>query len=106
MDVFIGNLSAAAKLIEIHHILGQYEMHTDFTTYEGKDCDHRTYHYVIVTTANKEQAQALIKRLNGVDFCGQPLEVREYIQRDHSNQHTWDGKDRRINEQLSLALEP
>lgn len=104
MEVFIGNLSADAKLIEIHHILGAYEMHSDFTTHEGKDCDHRKYHYVIVAINSNEQAKALIERLNGTEFCGQPLEVREYIQRDESLQQSWQGENRRINEQLHLAL--
>ncbi len=103
MEVFIGNLSAEAKLIEIHHILGEHDMHSDFTTHEGKACDHSKYHFVVVKVVDREQGNALIGRLNGLDFCQRQLDVREYIHRDQNLQH-WDGDDRRINEQIALAL--
>jgi len=104
MDVFIGNLSAKAKLIEIHNILGEFEMHSDFTTHEGKTCDHSQYHFVVVTTDNLIQANELIARLDGFEFSGQPLDVREYIHRDIKTQKQWQGDDRRINEQMALTL--
>ncbi len=40
MEVFIGNLSAKDKLIELHNILGEFEMHSDSSIDEGKSCDH------------------------------------------------------------------
>jgi len=104
MEVFIGNLSAKAKLIEIHNILGELEMHSDFSTYEGKNCDHSQYHFVVVTTKDKIQAAELIDRLNGFEFAERLLEVREYIHRDDKSQKQWAGEDRRINEQMVLTL--
>ncbi len=102
MEVFIGNLSAKTKLIEIHNILGELEMHSDFSTHEGKNCDHSKYHFVVVNTKNKTQAVELINRLNGFEFKGRQLDVRKYIHRDNKKQ--WQGEDRRINEQMPLAL--
>jgi len=104
MEVFIGNLSAKAKLIEIHNILGEFEMHSDFSTYEGKNCDHTQYHFVVVCIKDENQAKQLILRLNGSDLIGQQLDVREYIHRDINAGCHWKGKDRRINEQIPLAL--
>lgn len=104
MDVFIGNLSAKTKLTELHNILGEFEMHSDFTTYEGKHCDHTKYHFVIVNTSDQQQAHKLIKRLKGFELKGRKLEVREYVHRNVNSQQQWDGVDRRINEQLTLAL--
>ncbi|MBL7002643.1 MAG: hypothetical protein ISR69_01280 [Gammaproteobacteria bacterium] len=104
MEVFIGNLSAKAKLIEIHNILGDYNMHSDFTTFEGKKCDHSKYHFVVVTVGAEKQALELISRLNKMEFCGQLLDVREYIHRDTARQQQYCGVDRRINEQLVLAI--
>lgn len=104
MEVFIGNLSAKTKLIEIHNILGEFQMHSDFSTYEGKNCDHSKYHFVVVKAGNKIQADDLIKRLNGYECKGQALDVREYIHRNVEKQNQWKGEDRRINEQMPLAL--
>ncbi len=100
MEVFIGNLSAKAKLIEIHNILGEFDMHSDFTTHEGKNCDHSQYHFVVVITKDEIEAKKLINRLNGYDFIGRKLDVREYMHRDVDKQNKWQGDDRRINEQL------
>lgn len=104
MEVFIGNLSAKTKLIEIHNILGEFQMHSDFSTYEGKNCDHSKYHFVVVKSDSEKLADDLINRLNGYEFDGQALDVREYIHRDVKKQNQWKGEDRRINEQMSLAL--
>lgn len=104
MEIFIGNLSANAKLIEIHHILGAHQMHSDFTTFEGKDCDHRQYHFVIINAKSEENGHTLIKQLNGLEFYGKSLEVREYIHRNVQKQTQWKGDDRRINEQMPLEL--
>jgi len=104
MEVFIGNLSAEATLVEIHNILGEFQMHSDFTTHEGKTCDHTQYHFVVVNTANSEQAEKLITRLNGYELCGMQLDVRKYIHRSIEQQAQWQGEDRRVNEQMPLAL--
>ena len=104
MDVFIGNLSAKTKLTELHNILGEFEMHSDFTTYEGKHCDHTKYHFVVVSTEDNNQAKKLMKRLNGFELMGRQLDVREYIHRKTKEGEAWQGDDRRINQQLCLAL--
>ena len=104
MEVFIGNLSAKAKLIEIHNILGEFEMHSDFSTHEGKNCDHSQYHFVVVRVKDENKAKQLILRLNGSDFVGRQLDVREYIHRNMSQEDQWQSEDRRINEQIPLVL--
>ncbi len=104
MEIFIGNIPAEAKLIELYHILGAQQMHSDFSTHEGRDWDHRKYHFVIVNTENRSQGVALIQRLSGTEISDRKLDIREYIHRENKDQSIWNGEDRRINKQLALNL--
>lgn len=97
MEVFIGNLSAETRLLELQNILGNYIMHLDFTTHEGRDCDHRKYHFVVVNAKNRDEGMALIERLNGMNLVGNALDVHEYIHRDQQKSEQWQGENRRIN---------
>lgn len=99
MEIFIGNLPADGKLVELNALLDGLRLHTRFEVFSGKDGFANNYHYFVVQTDNDAQGQALIERLNATQFHNNTLTVREFIRRGKTTtaRQTWSGKDRRIN---------
>ncbi len=96
MNVFIGNLPDAAKLVELHDLVGDFELRADYQCHRGRDSNGVFYHYFIARTENQQQGAQLIKRLDGMIFKGKVLSVRECITRNPQG-NDWQGEDRRIN---------
>jgi hypothetical protein len=79
--LFIGNLPGDALLIDIHAFLGELKLEADFRTLRGRDCHRKSYHYVVASLNNNEDIGQLISQYDKLSFKGQPLVVREYIDR-------------------------
>ncbi len=103
MDVFIGNLPAEARLLEIQDLLGGQSVHTRFERRMGRDCFDKDYHYFIVFTASDDEGLALIHSLNGRIFDGSRITAREFIKRADCNApaRDWDRRERRFNRATS-----
>jgi hypothetical protein len=99
MDVFIGNLPASGRLVELEVLLAGLPVHSRFERRIGLDSLDKNYHFIVISTASDAQAQALIERLDGLYFEGNRLIAREYVRRgkDTSAPADWDGAERRIN---------
>ncbi len=103
MDVFIGNLPAEARLLEIQDLLGGQSVHTRFERRMGRDCFDKDYHYFIVFTSSDNEGRALIDSLNGKIFDGCRITAREFIKRADCNApaRDWDRRERRFNRATS-----
>ena len=99
MDVFIGNLPADGKLVELEDLLGGKTVHTRFERRMGRDRFDKDYHYFVVFTDSDNEGHGLIERLNGLVFDGRRISAREYIRRAdrHPSVPSWSGEERRIN---------
>ncbi len=99
MDVFIGNLPAEGKLVELEELLGLQVLHSRFERRAGRDCFDKGYHYFVIFTDSDDEGSALIERLDGVEFKGNRITAREFHQRLEGNAPAanWDRKDRRVN---------
>lgn len=99
MEIFIGNLPADGRLIELEELLGGLSIHSRFEMRIGFDRYSRNYHFFVVYTESDADGQALIERINGVHFGENRLTAREYIRRTEDTAHAadWDGTERRIN---------
>jgi len=99
MDVFIGNLPADGKLVELEDLLGGKTVHSRFERRMGRDRFDKHYHYFVVFTDSDQEGYGLIERLNGVVFEGRRIAAREFIRRADrpSSRPAWSGEDRRIN---------
>lgn len=97
MKVFIGNFPGTALLTEIQEFLRELELHADFSHHRGRDCERRSYHYLVTVVDDDRQALELIRTLNGIRFQGNTLVVREYIERRPCSPGDWMGQEQRIN---------
>ena len=99
MDVFIGNLPANGRLIDLEEILGGQSLHSRFELRTGKDCFDRDYHYFVVFDQSAGEAKALIEALNERDFKGNQLTAREFVRREECNSpaEDWNREERRVN---------
>ena len=99
MDVFIGNLPAYGRLIELEELLGGLPARSRFERRIGLDSLDKNYHFFVIRTESESQGQALIESLNGMYFGGNRLIAREYVRRgkDAAALADWDGTERRIN---------
>ena len=95
MEVFIGNLPGQATIAELTRFLDGIQLRTDFQFHEGRDRQDRDYHYFVARAADRKTGEALISRLDGLVFGGQPIEAREYRRR--STSRDWMGAERRVN---------
>ena len=95
MDVFIGNLPGDATLSDLQQLVGEFQLRADFHCTKGHDKAGRPYHFFIARTRNRQQGMELIARLNGMTFQGNPLTVRECVQR--RKPAVWSGEERRVN---------
>lgn len=105
MDVFIGNLPADGKLVELEELLGLQVLHSRFEMRAGRDCFDKSYHYFVIYTDSDDEGWALIKRLNGMKFKANRIIAREFHQRVESNLPAgdWDREERRVNDPLERA---
>jgi hypothetical protein len=99
MEIFIGNLPADGRLIDLTQILQGQRLHSRFEMHMGRDSFDSNYYYFVVITETDDEGRALIERLNGMLFNGNRLLVREFIQRseDSAPASDWDRQERRIN---------
>jgi hypothetical protein len=101
MDVFIGNLPAEGKLVELDDLLGGGDVHTRFERCLGRDRFDKNYHYFVVFTDSDDEGYALIQRLDGLVFDGCRISARKYIRRADFSGSSWTGEERRINPSTS-----
>lgn len=99
MEIFIGNLPADGRLIELEALLGGLSVNSRFETRTGLDCYDKNYHFVVINADSDAEGRALIERISGSHFKGNRLAAREYIRRteDTAPAADWDGMERRIN---------
>jgi hypothetical protein len=99
MEIFVGNLPADGRLIDLQEVLQGHKLHTRFEMHTGTDAFDRDYHYFIVVSETDDEGLALIERLNGMLFNGNRLTAREFIRRSDSTEPAvdWNREERRIN---------
>lgn len=103
MDIFIGNLPANGRLVELEELLGGLSARSRFERRIGSDGFERNYHFFVISTETDADGLALIARINGMLFEGNRLTARQYVQRAKSTVPAadWDGIERRINPAVS-----
>ena len=70
-------------------------MRPDFQLHEGRDREERGYHFLVVRTESREAGESLVRELNGRDYGGHLLNVREYHRRELAA--GWRHEERRLN---------
>jgi len=118
MELFVGNLTANTREVELRKLFGSYAKNSTFTLHKLKFA-HSTYFFAQIVIEPDKLALKAIKKLHGKKINGKPAIIREYEYRAGNNDRRalnwrnllWNKIERRLNERrqrarLSTLYEP
>lgn len=76
MKLYIGNLPYETSEIELREFLSEYEPIVDFHMPLDRDTG-RPRGFAFVTLESRESGESAVENLDGVDFSGRPVRIRE-----------------------------
>lgn len=102
MEIFIGNLPRKTSVLELRKLFGRLG-NARYKVIQRSNLQGQTYCYGHVVINKDKQGEAIIARLNGQDYLGYKLFVRQLLDRSEHNERrnwksymsSWNGVNRR-----------
>jgi len=112
MELFISNITADTREIELRKFFGRFAKHASFSLRKLK-FDNSTYYCAQVDIESEKDALKAIKKLHGKKLNGKPVSIREYEYRAGNNDRRalnwrelfWSQVERRFSERRQRAKE-
>jgi len=110
MELFVGNLSADTRELELRKFFGRYAKHAKISLRKLK-FDYSAYYYAQVEIEPDKLALKAIKKFHGKKINGKPALIREFEYRAGNNDRRalnwrhrmWDKMERRLSERRQHA---
>ena len=102
MDIFVGNLPKKTSVLELRKLIGEVGS-ARFRVVSGKQKNGRKNCYGHAIINSNQTGQAIISRLDGVEFNGSNITARHFLHRSEHNERRsrmvypvgWNGVNRR-----------